>query len=43
MGAHEVGDPVILCCRPEGLSVHLWCAGGVDAWDLIRSSLGLRL
>jgi uncharacterized membrane protein len=19
--------------------VHLWCAGGVDAWDLIRSSL----
>jgi fatty-acid desaturase len=22
-----------------GLSVHLWCAGGVDAWDLIRSSL----
>jgi rhodanese-related sulfurtransferase len=23
----------------KGLSVHLWCAGGVDAWDLIRSSL----
>jgi hypothetical protein len=28
--------------HPEGLSVHLWCAGGVDAWDLIRSSLARR-